>query len=134
MPRHSRRVPRKRIKKQPDLSRPSAHRVKIPKLRESHNPAVLLEQYQETVRLLAQSDALNSGNLLQACQAITEACSHLLQVERASIWFFTKDRAAISLMDLFESSANRHSAQMVIHSADYPTYFRALAKEERAIA
>ncbi|TKS60292.1 MAG: hypothetical protein EWM72_01518 [Nitrospira sp.] len=98
------------------------------------NAAVLLERYQETLRKLAQSEALNSGNLPHAFQAITEACCHLLQVERASIWLFSKDRASITLIDLFESSPHRHSADMVLLSAHYPTYFRSLASEERAIA
>ncbi|MBI3357320.1 MAG: response regulator [Nitrospirae bacterium] len=95
---------------------------------------MLLERYQETLRKLAQSEALNSGNLPQAFQAITEACCQLLQVERASIWLFTKDHASIILIDLFESGPQRHSAEMVLQSAHYPTYFRSLASEERAIA
>ena len=98
------------------------------------NAALLLERYQETLRKLAQSEALNGGNLPHAFRAITEACCHLLQVERASIWLFTKDRASITLMDLFESSQHRHSAGMVLQSSHYPTYFRSLASEERAIA
>ena len=95
---------------------------------------MLLERYQDTLRKLAQSEALNSGHLPHAFHAITEAGCHLLQVERASIWLFTKDRASITLIDLFESSPHRHSADMVLQSAHYPTYFRSLANEERAIA
>lgn len=95
---------------------------------------MLLERYQETLRKLAQSEALNSGDLPYAFQAITEACAHLLQVERAGIWLYTKDRTAITLIDLFKSSAHQHSADMVLQSAHYPNYFRSLAREERAIA
>ena len=94
---------------------------------------MLLEQYQETLRKLAQSEALNSGNLPHAFQTITEACCRLLQVERASIWLFTTDRTSITLIDLFESGPQRHSADMVLPAAHYPVYFQSLATEERAI-
>jgi signal transduction histidine kinase/DNA-binding response OmpR family regulator len=98
------------------------------------NPARLLEQYQETLRKLAQSDTLYGGDLPRAFQAITQACSRLLLVERAGIWLYDEGRAAIRLMDLFEAGHGRHSADLVLKAADYPAYFRALAEEERAIA
>jgi len=98
------------------------------------NAAALLERSQETIRKLAQSDALNSGNLPLAFQAITEACSRLLQVDRVSIWLFARDQTSLSLVDLFEPRQQRHSAGMVLRSTDYPIYFEALASEERAIA
>jgi signal transduction histidine kinase/CheY-like chemotaxis protein len=100
----------------------------------AQDPALLLERYQETLRQLAQSEALNSGQLPHAFQAITEACCHLLQVERASVWLFAKDRASITLIDLFESTPRRHSADMILQSAQYPSYFQSLAHEARAIA
>ena len=86
------------------------------------------------LRKLAQSEALNSGNLPLAFQAITEACSRLLQAERASIWLFAEDRASLSLVDLFESRLHRHSADLVLQSAHYPVYFQALDNEVCAIA
>ena len=69
-----------------------------------------------------------------ASQAITEACCHLLEVDRASVWLFTKDRTAITLADLFVLNTACHSSSMVLESAQYPDYFRALASEEQAIA
>lgn len=98
------------------------------------NPGLLLEQYQETLRKLAQSDTLYGGDLPRAFQAITEACSRLLVVQRAGVWLYDRERAAIRLLDLFESGPDRHSANLVLRAADYPAYFRALAEEERAIA
>ena len=86
------------------------------------------------LRKLAQSEALNSGNLPLAFQAITEACSRLLQAERASIWLFAEDRASLSLVDLFESRLHRHSADLVLQSAHYPVYFQSLDNEVCAIA
>ena len=146
MQRHSRLAPLKQTKATPASPRTSVPRAKraAPQRKPTgstqskpsagQNAAVLLERYQETLRKLAQSEALNSGNLPHAFQAITEACCQLLQVERTSIWLFTKDQASIILIDLFESSPQRHSADMVLQFAHYPTYFRSLASEERAIA
>jgi len=146
MSRHSHLAPQKRTKASttaPRNRRPHAKSgIVQPKPSRStqskpvpeQNAAVLLERYQEMLRKLAQSEALNSGNLPQAFRAITEACCHLLQVDRASIWLFTKDRASITLIDLFEAGRHRHSAGMALQSAHYPTYFRSLASEERAIA
>ena len=94
----------------------------------------LLETSQETLRKLAQSEALTSGLLLPAFQAITEASCKLLRVERASVWLLTEHHDAITLADIFESTRQRHSAGMTLRSVDYPTYFRSLLNEERAIA
>ena len=103
-------------------------------LRAKKDPAILLERYQETLRKLAQSDALNSGDLPRAFQAITEDCGALLKVERASIWLYDNARTSIRLIDLFEAKHRRHSAGFVLTSSEYPVYFQALASEEYAIA
>ncbi|BCA56373.1 Histidine kinase [Nitrospira sp. KM1] len=95
---------------------------------------MLMERYQETLRSLAQSEALNSGDLLQAFQVITEACRNLLQVDRASIWLFAEDRMSIGLADLYDHASQQHSAGLTLKSTDYPFYFQTLAREERAIA
>jgi two-component system, sensor histidine kinase and response regulator len=98
------------------------------------DPSRLLERYGETLQTLAQSEALNSGNLLKAFRAITEACCYLLQMDRASIWLFTETKDSITLIDLFESGPHRHSADKILLSMHYPAYFQALVNEKRAIA
>ena len=99
-----------------------------------YHVAELLEQSQKTLWKLTQSEALTSGTLLPAFQAITEATCRLLEVERASVWLFTQEHDAITLADLFECRPQRHSAQMKLKAVDYPIYFRSLLNEERAIA
>jgi two-component system, sensor histidine kinase and response regulator len=98
------------------------------------NPAIILAQYQDTLHKLAQSEALNSGDLPHAFRAISEACCKLLRVKRASTWLFSKDRDALELIDLCESSRQHSSPQVVFQSKDCPTYLRSLAREQRAIA
>ena len=86
------------------------------------------------MRTLAQNDALTSGDLTLAFQAITAACGHLLHVERASIWLFDKNRLAISQIDLYKHGKHGHQSNATLKVADYPAYFRAIAGEEHAIA
>jgi signal transduction histidine kinase/CheY-like chemotaxis protein len=93
-----------------------------------------LEQYQDALRTLANNDALTSGDLPAAFQAITTACGNLLQVDRASIWLFDSNRLAISQIDLYENGTHLTRPDTSLTVADYPLYFRALAGEEHAIS
>ncbi|MBH0190831.1 MAG: response regulator [Nitrospira sp.] len=145
MPRHRRIAVRKRIKTAATPSRNPASspkrvsttgvRARTTRSTASDKPsaASLLDESQETLRKLAQDEALTGGNLSRSFQAITEACCSLLRVERASVWLFTDHRDAISLIDLFESRLHRHSAGTTLLSSHYPAYFRSLIDEERAI-
>jgi len=93
-----------------------------------------LEQYQDALRTLAHNDALTSGDLPAAFQAITTTCGNLLQVDRASIWLFDKNQLAISQIDLYERGTHHTRPDTSLTVADYPLYFHALAGEEHAIS
>ena len=112
---------------------PSTTRSATPK-RPRTTPAILLEQYQDALRTLAHNDALTSGDLPAAFQAITTACGNLLQVDRSSIWLFDKNRLVISQIDLYERGTHHTRPDTTLTVADYPRYFRALAGEEHAIS
>ncbi|HSN03947.1 MAG TPA: response regulator [Nitrospira sp.] len=146
MPRHHRLARQKPSRKLTAAPRETAHNP-APPVPESSSPTTgqalhpvlshpltLLNQYQDALRQLAQSDALTSGDWPVACQAITESCGTLLNVERTSIWLFDKDRQAICLVDLYEAGSRSHRSNMVLKAIDYPAYFQALAVEERAIS
>ncbi|HEY6973293.1 MAG TPA: response regulator, partial [Nitrospiraceae bacterium] len=94
----------------------------------------LLQEHQIGLLKLAQSEAIISGNLQEAFQAITEVASRVLAVERASIWLFQEDRSAIHLADLYETANGRHSAGSVLHGYQFPSYFQALEQEDYVIA
>jgi PAS domain S-box-containing protein len=94
----------------------------------------LLQQHQAGLLELAQSEAIISGDLQRAFQAITEVASRVLAVERASIWLFQDDRLAIRLADLYEAQNGRHSAGSVLEANQFPSYFHALEREEYTIA
>jgi signal transduction histidine kinase/CheY-like chemotaxis protein len=83
---------------------------------------------------LTQSQAIISGDLHQAFQAITETASRVLAVERASIWLFQEDHSAIRLQDLYEVLTGLHSAGTVLLANQFPSYFQALEREENTLA
>lgn len=121
--------------------RPTVRKKKTLTARSQHDQAIprqtkvpQFDRHQETLRKLAQSDALSSGNIPRAFQAITEACCRLLRVRRASAWLFIPDRTAITLIDLYTSGRQHSNPIVSLQSAQHQTYLRALAHEERAIA
>jgi len=93
-----------------------------------------LRSHQNALLELAKSNAVHSGDLTRALQAITTAGGRALDVERMSIWLFQNDRLSIRLLDLYELSRHSHISGTVLEARHYPAYFQALEEEERAIA
>ena len=94
----------------------------------------LLQAHQAAMLKLAQNEAIICGNLKRAFEAITEAASHVLAVERVSVWLLQEDRSAIQLADLYDDVANgAHSTGTILQATQYPSYFQALQQEEYAI-
>jgi signal transduction histidine kinase/CheY-like chemotaxis protein len=83
---------------------------------------------------LAKSNAVHSGDLTHALEAITAAGGRALGVERMSIWLFQNDRLSIRLLDLYELSRHSHRSGTILEACHYPAYFQSLELEERAIA
>ncbi|HEY7533797.1 MAG TPA: histidine kinase dimerization/phospho-acceptor domain-containing protein, partial [Nitrospiraceae bacterium] len=94
----------------------------------------LLQEHQVALLKLAQSEAIISGDMQDAFQAITEAASSVLAVERASIWLFNHDHSAICLADLYEADTRKHSTGSVLEANHFPAYFHALEHEQYVIA
>lgn len=85
--------------------------------------------FSESLLNIVKGKALYSGNSIDSFQEITEAASYTLNVERASIWMYSKDRSSINSMDLFEQAPNRHSTGDVLSKIDFPAYFDAMAED-----
>jgi len=92
-----------------------------------------LQQQNLALVELARSKTLNLGDLSAAVKEIIEATTNTLRVERASIWLYKDERSKIQCIDMYESSASRHSQGIELAAVDYPAYFHAL-KQERTIA
>ena len=67
-----------------------------------------------------------------AFRRITETTARTLEVGRVSIWRFSKDHSSIKCLDLFELASGVHSAGRELLAADYPTYFRNIARMDLA--
>ena len=84
------------------------------------------EQYQQTLIDLSRHPVINRDDPQQAFHVITETLATTMPVERASIWLYKEEQAAIECIDLYEQTSNEHQAGVVLHKRDYPGYFEAL--------
>ncbi|MDF0666668.1 MAG: response regulator [Nitrospira sp.] len=72
--------------------------------------------------------------MTRVSRAISEACCSLLQVKRASIWLFTKERSTIELIDVCTSHRRHSNPTFVFQSSRWRAYLRSPARNYRAIA
>lgn len=96
--------------------------------------AALLRRVQSGLSELATNGELYRGELTDAFHVITRIASQSLRVARASIWFFTDERAAIRCADLFEQSTECYSSGTELSASSFPRYFAALATEDAIVA
>lgn len=92
-------------------------------------PTNQFEVFSESLLNIVKGKALYSGHSIDSFQEITEAASSTLHVKRASIWMYSKDRASIKCMDLYEQISGLHSMGAQLFKADFPAYFTAMAEE-----
>ena len=91
-----------------------------------------LRKQSEHLIELAKSEAISSGDLQRVFQEVTETAVDVVNVARASIWYYHPDK--IILADLFEAEAKAHSEGLILKEPDYPAYFKAIRKEGVIIA
>ncbi len=82
---------------------------------------------------LARHEVMSTGNLESAVREITECAARTLAVERAGVWLLDGEQIRLRCLDLYERSADRHSDDIQLLTADYPSYFEAL-RNARVIA
>jgi PAS domain S-box-containing protein len=87
-----------------------------------------LRQHNAVITELAKDPEFFSDDLAAVFCRTTEAAARTLPVERVGIWLFNPERSAIVCRDLYEASAARHSNGLVLETACFPGYFRALAQ------
>jgi len=66
----------------------------------------------------------------RALREITETAARALDVGRAGVWFYDRERRSILCADLYEAAAHRHSRGMELAARDAPAYFDAIEAEE----
>ncbi|MEG4228275.1 GAF domain-containing protein [Microcoleus sp. N9_B2] len=93
-----------------------------------------LTEQQTGLLELAKNSSIYEGNIGEALREITQMATRTLNVDRASIWFYQKDKSALCCADLYELTANQHSEGAELKVADYPSYFQALKREQTIAA
>jgi anti-anti-sigma regulatory factor len=94
--------------------------------------ATLRRQHRLLLRV-AQSAAIDGGDLAAALPLLTEVVAEGVAVERASIWLYDDERTAIVCHDLFCRTPATHARGAALAARDFPGYFAALA-EARTIS
>lgn len=88
----------------------------------------LIRQNRALLELTA-ADASLFGDIAAAARAITRLAAETLGVERASVWLYTEDRAAIVATDLYERGRDLHSTGHRLTAEAFPGYMAALERE-----
>ena len=83
---------------------------------------------------LTASRSVYSDDLTATAKRITEALVDAIDVERASIWLYNKERQAISCVDLYIRTKKDHSSGTVLYASDFPNYFKAVATQRTLAA
>ncbi|NOT22014.1 MAG: response regulator [Nitrospiraceae bacterium] len=91
--------------------------------------AALLCRVQAGLLELATNADIYRGHRTEAFQTISRVASQRLMTDRASIWFFTEDQAAIRCANLYEQQTDRHSSGIELPATSFPLYFSELARE-----
>jgi PAS domain S-box-containing protein len=92
--------------------------------------AALLRRVQAGLLELATNGDIYRGQRAEAFHIIARVAAQSLNVDRASIWFFTEGRAAIRCANLYERAVDRHSTGIELPATSFPAYFSALATEQ----
>ncbi len=90
-------------------------------------------RHNTALQLLVQSESLQYDDFPTAIKYVTKVASLGLDIDRVSVWLYSKDYSKIQCADLYERSSNAHSSGSELFVCDYPSYFQAL-KEEQILA
>lgn len=114
------------------LARVFTHMVQAVRAREQELQQSKQQLSQQNAALieLTHSKALSHGDWSTAVQEITTVAAQSLNVERASVWLYGKEKVSLNCVDLYELTANQHSQGVELRAEDYLTYFRALETDQ----
>jgi PAS domain S-box-containing protein len=84
----------------------------------------------EVAKLQMQTDIPHIARI----QKLTELACAALDVSRASVWLYSKDKTSIKCFDLFDTQNNQHFADVELFAKDYPVYFDAISENRIIVA
>lgn len=82
---------------------------------------------------LSKLSCIDDGDLEETFRHVTEYLAKGLQIERASIWFYSAKELSIVARDIYQVNDFSHSSGIELFAKDFPNYFSYLT-EERTLA
>ncbi|MCB9729408.1 MAG: response regulator [Deltaproteobacteria bacterium] len=76
---------------------------------------------------LAKHEAMQGGDFVAAATTLTEITAEAMDVDRASVWLLSEDRARLRCVDTFDRQTGEHSVGDELAAVDAPRYFEAVA-------
>ncbi len=96
---------------------------------------IRLRKQQIAMMELVKQQASFAGNLDTALQEVTQVAARTLSVERASVWFYNRERTQLNCVHSYEMAENRHQCDTWTLVVDnYPQYFQAMNADEKIVA
>lgn len=80
-------------------------------------------------KVLLEISKMHHTHLNSTLKKIMEMDAKTLNVERASVWLFDKEKTKIVCAELYKLSSHRHERGIELKAKDYPKYFKALEKD-----
>ncbi|MEM1170730.1 MAG: ATP-binding protein [Cyanobacteria bacterium P01_H01_bin.35] len=90
-----------------------------------------LKKQQTGLLKLAKSKNLYEGNFQVALQEITELGSHILDVEKTSVWFYSEDKSELKCADCYELSIAQHSQENKFFTGGFPLLFQDVNHQDK---
>lgn len=75
---------------------------------------------------LSQHPVLHSGDLKKAAQAITQAATRILEIDRASLWLYSAPDA-FALFNRYDKTSDTHDQGTLLKLKEHLPYFKTLA-------
>lgn len=85
-----------------------------------------LLEAQRRVLDVAKSEHVSGGDLMAVAEAICQACSDWLKVQRVSVWLLSEDQSQLDLLTLRTGENHERITGVCVRRDDYPQYFAAL--------
>ena len=89
-----------------------------------------LTQQMTALIYLTRNKMLTQGDWQQAVAEITQVAAFTLGMERSSVWLYNPPKTKLVCADLFTLSTRTHQRGAELLALDYPSYFRALEREQ----
>lgn len=93
----------------------------------------LEKQNNTRVQLLKNSVIRDEKGIDSAFELITKATTDALEVNRASIWLYSKKDEHLYCQSLYDAQTQLHSSGQFLSMKEYPHYFRAIASGEKLV-